>query len=392
MPILTKMNEYEDSDNSLSDYEDEDEYVCNYDEKILTKEDLDKRTDLLLPKKGKNIPSFPIIVKPSIAKQIFFQLSRSNFEPKKTENVIVKNDVENKIENKTENKTFSWGKVDKSNMDTPKNVETNDFPSLSNVEKTEEKSLPKMTFSKGKLEKAELPEKMLGIKFSFSNEKPKKMCRYFLNGENCPKGDECVFLHEVNEEINECYYGKKCNNPNCIYLHTEGKDEFKKQVEKDIKKTKICREWEKDGKCDRGTECKFAHGSNELKKPECFFGIKCNNPTCKFTHNVNLSEKLLEKTKICRQWAKFGSCPRGNECTFAHGKNQLVISKCVYGEKCRNKETCKYRHEDVPLFQEKQSTTIFPKNNPRIVSKVENEKTTETNSYYNKFDKLNELN
>jgi hypothetical protein len=64
-------------------------------------------------------------------------------------------------------------------------------------------------------------------------------------------------------------------------------------------KTKYCYFWQQ-GSCTRGEKCKFAHGSPELG-----------------------SQPDLTKTAICTQW-KAGACAlTSDECSFAHGKQEL---------------------------------------------------------------------
>ena len=43
-------------------------------------------------------------------------------------------------------------------------------------------------------------------------------------------------------------------------------------------------------------------------------------------------EQKLEKTKLCT-YGK--NCGRGQKCRFAHSKDELIISNCVFGNSCR---------------------------------------------------------
>lgn len=53
------------------------------------------------------------------------------------------------------------------------------------------------------------------------------------------------------------------------------------------RKTVICRNWERSGYCQYGTECTYAHGNSELhKKKICSYflaGVKCDD-NCAFLH------------------------------------------------------------------------------------------------------------
>lgn len=63
-------------------------------------------------------------------------------------------------------------------------------------------------------------------------------------------------------------------------------------------KTEMCRYYEK-GKCSRGEECYFAHGSHEMRP-----------------------RAVLSKTSMCHFWAK-NRCNQGKACRFAHNSNEL---------------------------------------------------------------------
>ena len=131
-----------------------------------------------------------------------------------------------------------------------------------------------------------------------------------------------------------------------------------KKIEKALNKTKLCLNWRKNGKCPRGNQCGFAHGQEELKVATCIFGIKCKKADCKFAHPgesdrrseafdvLSNTEKIVQKlakTKLCLHWQKNGKCPKGKDCGFAHGKEELQIAKCIFGEKCRKPE-CRFAH------------------------------------------------
>lgn len=74
-------------------------------------------------------------------------------------------------------------------------------------------------------------------------------------------------------------------------------------------KTEICHYWEIYGNCKFGDNCSFAHGENELKKR-------------KITINY--------KTKPCKHFFEIGYCPYGSRCQFSHKiesiQNQSRIS------------------------------------------------------------------
>lgn len=106
---------------------------------------------------------------------------------------------------------------------------------------------------------------------------------------------------------------------------------------KTLSKTRICVHW-KNGKCERGDKCNFAHGNDELMVKSCFFGLNCNNPKCQYTHPSR------EKTKMCSFWLKDGKCRNGDKCKFAHGENELQRIVCRFGQNCNKKDTCIFQH------------------------------------------------
>mmetsp|Transcript_3157 Transcript_3157/g.7532 ORF Transcript_3157/g.7532 Transcript_3157/m.7532 type:complete len:305 (+) Transcript_3157:26-940(+) len=71
-----------------------------------------------------------------------------------------------------------------------------------------------------------------------------------------------------------------------------------------VKRT-ICGFW-KEGKCERGDACGFAHGEHEL-------GTPCGPPA---------PGSCAEKRSICKFWQE-GTCEKGARCTFAHGEHEL---------------------------------------------------------------------
>jgi len=88
---------------------------------------------------------------------------------------------------------------------------------------------------------------------------------------------------------------KKFNN-------REDKDKYIESYKKK-KKTELCKNYERTGKCKFGRDCAFAHGEHELV-------IKNHVPG-------------NYKTKMCKQFHEEGYCSYGNRCQFLH----LVIQK-----------------------------------------------------------------
>jgi len=99
-------------------------------------------------------------------------------------------------------------------------------------------------------------------------------------------------------------------------------------------KTRQCSFFEK-GKCNRGSNCKYAHGTSELQaRPDLAFtslcrkfattGV-CDNPACSFAHNPEQlrATKKFFKTSLCKFHLN-GHCRLGEECRHAHGEHELL--------------------------------------------------------------------
>ncbi|KAK8523501.1 hypothetical protein V6N12_048021 [Hibiscus sabdariffa] len=115
-----------------------------------------------------------------------------------------------------------------------------------------------------------------------------KLCKKFYNGEECPYGDRCNFLHEDPSKFRDdmgrfressaisigttgppAGHGalsdqSEVNKP----VNSTGSDAFRgntKPVYQVYWKTKLCTKWETTGHCPFGEKCHFAHGQAELQ-------------------------------------------------------------------------------------------------------------------------------
>ena len=102
-------------------------------------------------------------------------------------------------------------------------------------------------------------------------------------------------------------------------------------------KTKLCRNFGNNLKCNYEDKCKYAHGQVELRdelsnfkympKPclkylvsgYCYFGFRC-----KFLHG-----EIKEKTELCRNFEKNSKCKYGGKCRFAHGQHEYYFHNVV---------------------------------------------------------------
>jgi len=98
-------------------------------------------------------------------------------------------------------------------------------------------------------------------------------------------------------------------------------------------KTKLCAFWQ-EGRCLRGRECKYAHGSGDLnEEPDLaktalcktmLSGGQCANPSCTFAHSKEELRNTahLQKNQMCA-FFRFGRCQQGANCRNAHFDGEL---------------------------------------------------------------------
>lgn len=112
-----------------------------------------------------------------------------------------------------------------------------------------------------------------------------KLCKKFYNGEECPYGDRCNFLHEGPSKFRDdmgrfressaisigttappAGHGtasdqSEGNRP----INSTDSDAFRGNTKPVYWKTKLCTKWETTGHCPFGEKCHFAHGQSELQ-------------------------------------------------------------------------------------------------------------------------------
>eukprot|EP01012_Entosiphon_sulcatum_P061529 TRINITY_DN87161_c0_g1_i1.p1 TRINITY_DN87161_c0_g1~~TRINITY_DN87161_c0_g1_i1.p1 ORF type:complete len:295 (-),score=40.17 TRINITY_DN87161_c0_g1_i1:140-982(-) len=177
-----------------------------------------------------------------------------------------------------------------------------------------------------------------------------KICRNWSAFGSCPYEHVCMFAHGEGELRD----GIPADQ-------TEPKDESQNQtVNPSNFRTRFCRNWLVAGDCPYGESCRFAHGAAELREattaytepyfqdpfPQQFVGFGSFTPA--FAPFISLPpsppvgmeqqvtlpqmdgtkpplDPSKYKTKMCRNWKRYGSCPYENVCAFAHGEQELRV-------------------------------------------------------------------
>jgi hypothetical protein len=177
------------------------------------------------------------------------------------------------------------------------------------------------------------------------------VCRYYEIG--C-KIEKCKKAHNIKElTISNC----DCFRDECPFYHQNRdknitKQEYFDRIKSWVKTLKksdknlICR-YINIG-CQRA-DCPYAHNIRELNVHNCIF--KDCKSYCVFLHNGETIDKqeyfdrmldyikpILPKTVLC-----YNSNCKYNKCLYAHSYNDLIITECIRGNKCK-KHCCPFKH------------------------------------------------
>ena len=133
--------------------------------------------------------------------------------------------------------------------------------------------------------------------------------------------------------------------PDCLFAHGPAElRAFTVPEAEQVYKTVLCKNWDGDGKCQWGEQCKWAHGKEDLQTGSGRAGMPQSGWNSQ------------HKTVLCSKWAE-GSCQYGARCMFAHGQAELrsaqqgvVITSPQYKtvlcqqKPCQFGETCSFAH------------------------------------------------
>eukprot|EP00441_Pelagodinium_beii_P026342 CAMPEP_0197663112 /NCGR_PEP_ID=MMETSP1338-20131121/56140_1 /TAXON_ID=43686 ORGANISM="Pelagodinium beii, Strain RCC1491" /NCGR_SAMPLE_ID=MMETSP1338 /ASSEMBLY_ACC=CAM_ASM_000754 /LENGTH=329 /DNA_ID=CAMNT_0043241319 /DNA_START=60 /DNA_END=1049 /DNA_ORIENTATION=- len=202
--------------------------------------------------------------------------------------------------------------------------------------------------------------------------RPKVLCRHFARG-YCQLGDTCGFGHWTEPSMLQMG-GSDFGKGKGMVVTGKGTGSMTAMSSKGMgstasggsgyAKTKICWHWSTSGNCARGAACCFAHGEHELGSPQPdpgaapSWGGKGDFAAPSWSakgggkamataalqgggswggigswagggaygatgYSQEAKQVYNYKTAQCRNFAETGTCPRGDNCTFAHGDTEL---------------------------------------------------------------------
>lgn len=172
------------------------------------------------------------------------------------------------------------------------------------------------------------------------------LCNNFRRDGTCRFGEACEYSHTPKRAI--CNKGVQCTNKKCTFFHTDKElVAIAKSRDQAVNANPdLCNNFRRDGKCRFGDYCKFSHTP---RRPFCGKGAKCTNTKCTFFHPENelaaMSvivpspiEQRSQKIWFCKNLIKEGRCRFGDNCIFAHTKDEIKqhVTPCRFGLSCRS--------------------------------------------------------
>ncbi|KAJ3054445.1 hypothetical protein HK097_001786 [Rhizophlyctis rosea] len=100
----------------------------------------------------------------------------------------------------------------------------------------------------------------------------------------------------------------------------KGSNSNQSNSENALYKTRLCERFETEGFCPYGNRCTFAHGTVELRIRPTFGGNSGGNGE---VEKRDGPENPLYKTRLCERFMREGFCQYGPRCNFAHSPTEL---------------------------------------------------------------------
>lgn len=163
------------------------------------------------------------------------------------------------------------------------------------------------------------------------------VCVHWVNS-LCMKGEKCEFLHEMDlEKMPECRQGQRCIEKMCPFKHV--KDEERA----------LCNNYNL-GFCQHGGTCRYQHKKRRQEELPaiCDYAQVTANGLAAFNRAqqnqddpqsqnlpvvnpnsqtmkapTNQIRRLNYRTALCQSFSSTGTCSYGNNCDFAHSKEEM---------------------------------------------------------------------
>jgi hypothetical protein len=180
------------------------------------------------------------------------------------------------------------------------------------------------------------------------------ICSHWQASGVCPFGEKCSFAHGTNElrakpvqppqQVNGGYAPVRAAyrppqapqfyapRPAVSYESPYAPAASIPSFRPELRKTKMCRNFEQTGTCQFGDGCNYAHSAAELqtlppRAPQSYAPysppVTYSAPPAAAVEPVRGTRPELHKTKMCRNVEQTGTCQFGDRCSYAHSAEEL---------------------------------------------------------------------